>query len=69
MFFSFLENEMSRILMSIPFVFFIGSVLGSFIILFGVLTVYGSYLIYGDIRETGCDPVSAPTLTNRSSLI
>lgn len=33
--------------------------LGSFILLYGVLTVFGSYLITQDVRSTGCDPSEA----------
>ena len=32
-----------------------GSMLGSFIILYCILTLYGSFLLYEDIRSTGCD--------------
>eukprot|EP00555_Chaetoceros_dichaeta_P005582 CAMPEP_0198258458 /NCGR_PEP_ID=MMETSP1447-20131203/7876_1 /TAXON_ID=420782 /ORGANISM="Chaetoceros dichaeta, Strain CCMP1751" /LENGTH=1270 /DNA_ID=CAMNT_0043945579 /DNA_START=240 /DNA_END=4052 /DNA_ORIENTATION=- len=33
-----------------------GSMLGSFILLYAVLTVFGGFLIYRDVRSTGCDP-------------
>jgi ATP-binding cassette subfamily B (MDR/TAP) protein 1 len=33
-----------------------GSMLGSFICLYCVLTLYGTYLIYRDVRGEGCDP-------------
>ena len=33
-----------------------GSMLGSFICLYAILCIYGSYLIYADLQETGCDP-------------
>lgn len=33
-----------------------GAMLGSFIFLYMVLTLYGSYLLYKEVRETGCDP-------------
>jgi len=36
-----------------------GCMLGSFIFLYLVLTVYGSRLIYIDVRQTGCDPSEA----------
>ena len=29
---------------------------GSFLALFGVLTLYGTYTIYDEVRKTGCDP-------------
>lgn len=30
--------------------------LGSFLVLYAVLTLYGTYLFYNDVREVGCDP-------------
>lgn len=33
-----------------------GSMLGSFICLYCVLTLYGTYLIYRDVESEGCDP-------------
>jgi len=33
-----------------------GSMLGSFICLYAVLCLYGGYLLYNDVQETGCDP-------------
>lgn len=36
--------------------FFNGGMLGSFILLYCVLCIFGSYLLYSDIRDTGCDP-------------
>jgi len=33
-----------------------GSMLGSFMCLYAVLTVFGSYLIYSKVSSTGCDP-------------
>jgi ATP-binding cassette, subfamily B (MDR/TAP), member 1 len=33
-----------------------GSMLGSFLLLYCVLTLYGTSLLYRDVRETGCDP-------------
>jgi ATP-binding cassette subfamily B (MDR/TAP) protein 1 len=36
--------------------FFNGSMLGSFILLYAILSIYGSYLIYTDLEVTGCDP-------------
>jgi len=33
-----------------------GSMLGSFIFLYAVLTLYGSSLLYNDVKVTGCDP-------------
>lgn len=35
--------------------FFNGSMLGSFILLYAILCLYGSYLIYSDLEVTGCD--------------
>eukprot|EP01083_Nonionella_stella_P238110 834680_1 len=32
-----------------------GTMLGSFILLYAILTLYGSHLLYKDIRATGCD--------------
>lgn len=29
---------------------------GSFLLLFGILTLYGTYTIYDEVRKTGCDP-------------
>eukprot|EP00980_Cylindrotheca_fusiformis_P009864 scaffold2184_cov128-Cylindrotheca_fusiformis.AAC.10 len=45
--------------------FFNGSMLGSFILLYGIVCVYGSYLISEDIEDTGCDPTGGynPTPT------
>lgn len=36
--------------------YIIGSMLGSFIFLYVVLTLYGTSLLYKGIEETGCDP-------------
>eukprot|EP00980_Cylindrotheca_fusiformis_P014873 scaffold4061_cov108-Cylindrotheca_fusiformis.AAC.1 len=36
--------------------FFNGNLLGSFILLYAILTIFGSYLISQDIEDTGCDP-------------
>eukprot|EP00549_Striatella_unipunctata_P025532 CAMPEP_0118702986 /NCGR_PEP_ID=MMETSP0800-20121206/18252_1 /TAXON_ID=210618 ORGANISM="Striatella unipunctata, Strain CCMP2910" /NCGR_SAMPLE_ID=MMETSP0800 /ASSEMBLY_ACC=CAM_ASM_000638 /LENGTH=1104 /DNA_ID=CAMNT_0006604361 /DNA_START=179 /DNA_END=3493 /DNA_ORIENTATION=- len=33
-----------------------GGMLGSFILLYGVLTVFGTFLIYRDVDKNGCDP-------------
>ena len=33
-----------------------GSMLGSFILLYAVLTLYGSYLLYNDVQTNYCDP-------------
>jgi len=45
-----------------------GSMLGSFILLYAVLTLYGTYLMYTDVIENQCDPSGAvdvmPTCTN-----
>ena len=30
--------------------------LGTFLLLYAVLTLYGASLVYKDIRDTGCDP-------------
>jgi len=38
-----------------------GSMLGSFIILYCILTLYGSYLLYTDIASTGCDASAGVT--------
>ena len=39
--------------------FVTGMMLGSFILLYMVLTLYGTYLIYNDVMESGCDPSSS----------
>jgi len=36
--------------------FLTGGMRGSFLLLFGILTLYGSFLIYDEVRKTGCDP-------------
>mmetsp|Transcript_17883 Transcript_17883/g.31282 ORF Transcript_17883/g.31282 Transcript_17883/m.31282 type:complete len:866 (+) Transcript_17883:171-2768(+) len=36
-----------------------GSMLGSFIMLYAVLALYGTFLIYRDVDDYGCDPSSA----------
>ena len=36
-----------------------GSMLGSFILLYAVLTLFGSYLMYTDVATTQCDPSGA----------
>jgi len=36
-----------------------GSMLGSFILLYAVLTLYGGYLMYSDVEENQCDPSGA----------
>lgn len=36
--------------------FAFGSMLGSLIVLYAVLTLYGGYLLYSDVSDTGCDP-------------
>lgn len=36
-----------------------GMMLGSFIALYLVVTLYGSFIIFRDIRDTGCDPSGA----------
>jgi ATP-binding cassette, subfamily B (MDR/TAP), member 1 len=33
-----------------------GSMLGSFIILYCVLTLFGTFLLWSDVQDTGCDP-------------
>jgi ATP-binding cassette subfamily B (MDR/TAP) protein 1 len=33
-----------------------GSMLGSFICLYAILCLYGTYLLYSDVEATGCDP-------------
>lgn len=33
-----------------------GSMLGSFMILYCVLTLFGTFLLYRDVEDTGCDP-------------
>jgi ATP-binding cassette subfamily B (MDR/TAP) protein 1 len=40
-----------------------GSMLGSFLCLYAVLTLFGTYLIYKDVEEVGCDPSGAVDLT------
>jgi ATP-binding cassette subfamily B (MDR/TAP) protein 1 len=44
----------TKILLKIGFVN--GSMLGSFLLLYAILTLYGSSLLYKDVEETGCDP-------------
>lgn len=39
--------------------FVAGMMLGSFLIMYAILTLYGSYLIYKDVMEVGCDPSGA----------
>jgi ABC-type multidrug transport system fused ATPase/permease subunit len=42
---------------SFIFVFpLIGSMMGSFLLLYCVLTLYGTSLLYNDVRSSGCDP-------------
>lgn len=36
-----------------------GSMLGSFMTLYAVLTVFGSFLIYDEVKKNGCDPSGA----------
>lgn len=36
--------------------FAFGSMLGSFILLYCILTLFGTFLIYRDVRDSGCDP-------------
>lgn len=36
--------------------FAVGSMLGSFLLLYCILTLFGSFLLYRDIEDTGCDP-------------
>eukprot|EP00980_Cylindrotheca_fusiformis_P009861 scaffold2184_cov128-Cylindrotheca_fusiformis.AAC.7 len=36
--------------------FFNGSMLGSFVFLYAIVCIYGSYLISEDVEDTGCDP-------------
>jgi ABC-type multidrug transport system fused ATPase/permease subunit len=36
-----------------------GSMMGSFMLLYAVLTLYGSYLLYTDVEQTQCDPSNA----------
>eukprot|EP00980_Cylindrotheca_fusiformis_P007165 scaffold1505_cov118-Cylindrotheca_fusiformis.AAC.15 len=51
--------------------FFNGSMLGSFILLYAVLCIYGSYLISEDVEDTGCDASGGnplvPTCDNAGS--
>lgn len=48
--------------------FFTGGMLGSFMVLYCILCVFGSYLIYSDIQETGCDPSGGnPTVESCSN--
>ena len=44
-----------------------GSMLGSFLCLYGVLTLFGTYLIYSDVQDTACDPSGAIDLTNNAT--
>mmetsp|Transcript_16049 Transcript_16049/g.23730 ORF Transcript_16049/g.23730 Transcript_16049/m.23730 type:complete len:1474 (-) Transcript_16049:102-4523(-) len=39
--------------------FAFGSMLGSFILLYCILTLFGAFLLYRDVEETGCDPSNA----------
>ena len=39
--------------------FAFGSMLGSFICLYCVLTLFGSFLIYTDVEDTGCNPAAS----------
>jgi hypothetical protein len=32
-----------------------GSMLGSFLLLYAILTLYGTFLLYEDVEDTGCD--------------
>ena len=41
------------------FALILGFMLGTFLLLYAVLTLYGTALIYRDIRDTGCDPSDA----------
>ena len=45
-----------------------GSMLGSFILLYAVLTLYGAYLLYSEVSSVNCDPSAAvpgmPTCTS-----
>lgn len=36
-----------------------GAMLGSFLLLYCVLTLYGTYLLYNNVGDSGCDPSSA----------
>jgi ATP-binding cassette, subfamily B (MDR/TAP), member 1 len=36
-----------------------GSMLGSFMMLYCILTLFGSFLLYRDVRSDGCDPSSS----------
>jgi len=38
-----------------------GMMLGSFLIMYIILTLYGTYNIYKDVKETGCDPSGGVT--------
>jgi ATP-binding cassette subfamily B (MDR/TAP) protein 1 len=40
-----------------------GAMLGSFLLLYCILTLYGTALLYRDVEETGCDP-SGAIMTN-----
>ena len=39
--------------------FSFGSMLGTFILLYCVLTLFGTYLMYDELRKNGCDPSSS----------
>eukprot|EP00980_Cylindrotheca_fusiformis_P015007 scaffold4127_cov126-Cylindrotheca_fusiformis.AAC.3 len=43
--------------------FFNGNLLGSFILLYAILSIFGSYLISQDIEDTGCDPSGGSSAT------
>mmetsp|Transcript_21112 Transcript_21112/g.42254 ORF Transcript_21112/g.42254 Transcript_21112/m.42254 type:complete len:1529 (+) Transcript_21112:138-4724(+) len=45
-----------------------GSMLGSFILLYAVLTLFGAYLLYSEVASTNCDPSAAvPGMTTCTS--
>jgi len=39
--------------------FYAGTMLGSFLFLYCILTLYGTFLLYNDTRSSGCDPSGA----------
>jgi ATP-binding cassette subfamily B (MDR/TAP) protein 1 len=47
-----MNSQLTRYAISL----FTGSMLGSFLLLYAILTLFGTYLLYKDVGDTGCDP-------------
>lgn len=47
-----MNSQLTRYAISL----FSGSMLGSFLLLYAILTLYGTSLLYKDVEDTGCDP-------------